>query len=226
MRMKPCWLLVSAIASADAFSLQFASRSNIVMQSAKRLDDGEATRDAQPESATRDSNDPINEVEPGEKFAEYMAKRRGAAATPASAPSAPQSVPAEPAKPRPTVSTAQGFVLSGGTLGIIGAAFCTSTGSPPTGLAVAVSALAFMAIGATIIESAPKGSDAQTVAVPAEGAKPLATVSPVQAAMVVSGILGILGAAYYTTTTDAGGVLFDKIQSIPASMTEAWRSVM
>jgi len=55
--------------------------------------------------------------------------------------------------PAATVSPAQGIVVGGGTLGILGAAFCTSTGSPPTGLAVAFVAIGFMAIGASIIGS-------------------------------------------------------------------------
>lgn len=51
-----------------------------------------------------------------------------------------------------SVSPLQAAVIGGGTLGILGAAFCTSTGSPPTGLAVALAAVAFMAAGAGAIE--------------------------------------------------------------------------
>ena len=241
MPMKPCWLLVaSAIASADALllpSLHCARRSNVVMRGGLQLDDREATRDSQPDSlgamATRDSSGPIEtkqqniyEVEPGEKFAEYLAKRRSSAATPPSVPSAPQSVPA---KPLPSVSPMQGVVLGAGTLGLFGAAFCTLAGSPPGGLAIAFSALAVMAIGAT--KSEPKGSGARSAAVPEEGS---AFISPLQAFVVVFvvGTLGVVVATVgliefdYTTTTDLGNVLVDKFQSIPASATEAWRSVM
>ena len=53
----------------------------------------------------------------------------------------------------PSISPTQGIVIAGGTLGIVGAAFCTSTGSPPTGLAVATLGLLFMYLGAGFIES-------------------------------------------------------------------------
>lgn len=50
------------------------------------------------------------------------------------------------------VSPIQGAVVAGGTLGIVFAAYCTSTGSPPTGLAVGIAALLFMYFGAGLIE--------------------------------------------------------------------------
>jgi len=40
-----------------------------------------------------------------------------------------------------------------GSLGIFAAALCTSTGSPPTGLAVAAASVALMAAGASLVES-------------------------------------------------------------------------
>lgn len=40
----------------------------------------------------------------------------------------------------------------GGALGVVFAAYCTSTGSPPTGLLVATASVVFMAAGATLIE--------------------------------------------------------------------------
>ena len=55
-------------------------------------------------------------------------------------------------KEESSVSPIQGVVLAGGALGIVGAAFCTSTGSPPTGLAVATTALLFMFVGANLLE--------------------------------------------------------------------------
>lgn len=45
------------------------------------------------------------------------------------------------------------IAAGGGSLGIFYAAFCTSTGSPPTGLLVAFFAVLFMTAGATIAES-------------------------------------------------------------------------
>ena len=38
--------------------------------------------------------------------------------------------------------------IGGGALGIFGAAYCTSTGSPPTGLAIAVATLIAVTVGA------------------------------------------------------------------------------
>ena len=40
----------------------------------------------------------------------------------------------------------------GGALGVVFAAYCTSTGSPPTGLAVGIFSCLFMAAGATLLE--------------------------------------------------------------------------
>ena len=52
-----------------------------------------------------------------------------------------------------SVSPLQGLVIATGAFGIVGAAFCTSTGSPPNGLAVATVALVLMYLGAGAIES-------------------------------------------------------------------------
>jgi hypothetical protein len=52
-----------------------------------------------------------------------------------------------------SVSPLQGLVIAGGTAGILGAAFCTSTGSPPNGLAVATAAILLMFLGANVVES-------------------------------------------------------------------------
>ena len=43
--------------------------------------------------------------------------------------------------------------VGGGALGIFSAAYCTSSGSPPTGLLVAFFSVLFMSAGATIVES-------------------------------------------------------------------------
>ena len=68
------------------------------------------------------------------------------------------ATPAEPRTTKAPVMMAKeasplqiGFIALG-ALGVVFAAYCTSTGSPPTGLAVAVFSCVFMAGGAEIIE--------------------------------------------------------------------------
>ena len=90
-----------------------------------------------------------------------------------------------------SVSPSQGLVIGGGTIGILGAAFCTSTGSPPTGLAVAIAGLLFMAAGSRLVESeAPP---------PPVVEKPI-EVSQAQGVVIAGGTIGILGAAFCTST--------------------------
>ena len=138
----------------DAFSAPLAHRSaslNIFMHGGKGFGGGEATRDPQPTLV--DPDDPKGKqqaIHKAETFAEYLAKRESAPASP-SAPTATRDAAATTSvKPAATISLGQGLVIGGGTIGILYAAFCTSTGSPPTGLAVALTAVAFMAIGASI----------------------------------------------------------------------------
>ena len=65
-----------------------------------------------------------------------------------------QKAPEPPAPPKEIkVEPLQGVFAGGGALGVVFAAYCTSTGSPPTGLFVAFIACLFMAGGATIVES-------------------------------------------------------------------------
>ena len=51
------------------------------------------------------------------------------------------------------VSPLMAVFAFGGTAGVFFAAFCTSNGSPPTGLAVGLASCIFMAAGATLIEN-------------------------------------------------------------------------
>ena len=53
-------------------------------------------------------------------------------------------------KPLPPIAL---VTVGGGAAGIFFAAFCTSTGSPPTGLAVAGATVLFMFLGATVQDS-------------------------------------------------------------------------
>jgi hypothetical protein len=50
------------------------------------------------------------------------------------------------------VSPVQGVVMGGGFLMVAAGVYCTSTGSPPTGLALGFVALLFMYLGAGVIE--------------------------------------------------------------------------
>ena len=93
------------------------------------------------------------------------------------------------------VSPAQGAAIAGGTLSIVGAAYCTSTGSPPTGLTVATGGLLFMYLAAGYLESTMPEAEA-AAAVPT---KPI-SVSPAQGAAIAGGTLSIVGAAYCTST--------------------------
>ena len=74
----------------------------------------------------------------------------------------------------PNLTPASIVVSAGGAIGIFGAAYCTSTGSPPTGLAVGVASVLFMALGAQFfVEGAPptkiyrKGEEPEEASQPA-----------------------------------------------------------
>jgi len=253
--MRTCVLVAIIIAKADGFALHFARRSSVVMKGLG--DDGDATRDSDGD-ATRDSDSPVVAKDLSEAmsnsgtFAEYVAKRGGARALQESLkPIAPESISAESAKPLATVSPLQGVVAGGGTLGILGAAVCTSTGSPPSGLAVAFGSIAFMAIGAKIIESkSPAASPSDPQRVPTKSAKPPANLPPV----VIGGTLAILALSFALVlplpsielpsielpsmelptielpsielpSIELDGVS-DKLQGISTAMTEALRSVL
>ena len=51
-----------------------------------------------------------------------------------------------------TVTPAALATIGGGALGIFGAAYCTSTGSPPTGLAVGIATILLVSLGAGYLE--------------------------------------------------------------------------
>ena len=51
-----------------------------------------------------------------------------------------------------SINPLEAAFAGGGALGVVFAAYCTSTGSPPTGLTIAVISCIFMAAGANIIE--------------------------------------------------------------------------
>ena len=51
-----------------------------------------------------------------------------------------------------SINPLEAAFAGGGALGVVFAAYCTSTGSPPTGLTIAVISCIFMAAGASIIE--------------------------------------------------------------------------
>ena len=96
-----------------------------------------------------------------------------------------------------SISPTQAAVSGGGVLGILGAAFCTSTGSPPNGLAVATVTVLALYIGAGVVES--QTGETQ----PSKGASSAAKsveISPLQAAVSAIGVLGIVGAAFFTST--------------------------
>ena len=98
-----------------------------------------------------------------------------------------------------SISPTQALVSGGGVLGIVGAAFCTSTGSPPTGLAVAMVTVLALYIGAGVVETqadeSQPGKDASSAANKGD-----ISISPLQAAVSVLGVLGIVGAAACTST--------------------------
>lgn len=52
-----------------------------------------------------------------------------------------------------SVSPLQGLVTAGGLVGILGGVYTTSTGSPPTGLAIAIVTLLAMYAGAAAVEA-------------------------------------------------------------------------
>jgi ketopantoate reductase len=97
--------------------------------------------------------------------------------------SAPAAGKTAPALGNPAVISMEAEVnplaavfAGGGALGIAFAAFLTSSGSPPTGLAVAAAAILFMAAGGTLVESsAPEAVPTPVVQTPAPPAPPTAS---------------------------------------------------
>ena len=77
------------------------------------------------------------------------------------APLAPATAALRPRAAAPSMLAAKDVEVSplmavfagGGVAGVFFAAFCTSNGSPPTGLAVGILSCLFMAAGAALIES-------------------------------------------------------------------------
>ena len=143
-RMGKGFFLLAAItvASVDAFSPPHVRlRSKVVMRGGLGVE--EETRDPAPTpEAIRAQGKLYSEA------IEFVAKSTVVEESPVKL--------SAPASPAVTVSPAQAVVIGGGALGILGAAFCTSTGSPPNGLTVAFVAIGFMATGASIIEATGK----------------------------------------------------------------------
>ena len=103
------FLAVSSAFMAPAMPSKM-TQSKISMHGGKGFGGGEATRD--PEPTVVDPNDPKGKqqaIHKAESFAEYLAKRDGAAATPAPAAAAPAPAPEAAAIPAPAAPAPAAF---------------------------------------------------------------------------------------------------------------------
>ena len=101
------------------------------------------------------------------------------------------------------VPVPEAAVVAAGTLGIVGAAYFTATGSPPTGLAVAVAALFAMYVGVNLFGVSDSANRTEVRSPPPEVTSEQEAVTSIplpEAAVVAAGTLGIVGAAYFTST--------------------------
>jgi len=200
-RFSSCLLAAVSVASADAFAVRHVPlarlRSKIFMNAGF---DEDETRDA----AFMNGGKGFDQDQTRDAASSTYEQDRLAAMQRRQQAEAKEFFASQGAVKPPGVSPAAAVVIGGGSLGIVGAALCTSTGSPPTGLAIAVGSILFMAIGSRLLDptaDAPAAKPAVGSVSPAAAAKPSGgSVSPAAAVVIGGGSLGIVGAAFCTST--------------------------